>query len=98
MLLKVILPSASEDKILKCDHSIDSNGAVLSFIACVASVSVCFRSKERLVLAAQEMKREPKNDSRSRSLLLNRTETLATQAILSCGAVYYMYAVQGGSF
>ena len=98
MLLKVILPSASEDKILKCDHSIDSNGAVLSFIACVASVSVCFRSKERPVLAAQEMKREPKNDSRSRSLLLNRTETLATQAILSCGAVYYMYAVQGGSF
>ena len=93
MLHKVILPSASEDKILKCDHSIESNGAVLS-LACV----VWFRSKERPVLAAQEMKREPKNDSRSRSLLLNRTETLATQAILSCGAVYYMYAIQGGSF
>ena len=97
MLHKVILPSASEDKILKCDHSIESNGAVLS-LACGASVSVWFRSKERPVLAAQEMEREPKNDSRSRSLLLNRTETLATQAILSCGAVYYMYAVQGGSF
>ena len=30
MLYKVILPSASVDKILKCDHSIESNGAVLS--------------------------------------------------------------------
>ena len=45
MLHKVILPSASVDKILKCDYSIESNGAVLS-----------------------------------------------------CSAVYYMYAVKGGSF
>ena len=45
MLHEVILPSASVDKILKCDHSVESNGAVLSY-----------------------------------------------------GAVYYMYAVQGGSF
>ena len=49
--------------------------------ACVASVSVRFRSK----LTEREMKREP-FVARSltlvpRSLLLNRTETLATQAI-----------------
>ena len=31
-------------------------------VACVASVSVWFRSKERPVLAAWEMKREPKNE------------------------------------
>ena len=31
-------------------------------LACVASVSVWFRSKERPVLAARETKREPKND------------------------------------
>ena len=31
-------------------------------IACVASVSVWFRSKERPVLDAREMKREPKNE------------------------------------
>ena len=31
-------------------------------LACVASVSVWFRSKERPVLAAREMKREPKNE------------------------------------
>ena len=37
----------------------ESNGT--SEITCVASVSVCFRSKERPVLAAREMKREPKN-------------------------------------
>ena len=30
MLHKVILPSASVDKILKCDHSTESNGAVYS--------------------------------------------------------------------
>ena len=30
MLQEVILPSASVDKILKCDHSVESNGAVLS--------------------------------------------------------------------
>ena len=61
MLQKVILASASVDKIVKCAHSIESNGAVLS-LACVASVSVWFRSKERTVLDAREMKREPKND------------------------------------
>ena len=33
MLHKVILPSASVDKILKCDHSVESNGAVLSLVA-----------------------------------------------------------------
>ena len=66
-------------------------------LACVASVSVWFRSKRGLsVLTARKMKREPKNDplptlllapffARSltlvpHSLLLNRTETLATQA------------------
>ena len=53
-------------------------------IACVASVSIWFRSKERPVLAAREMKWVP-FFARSltlvlRSLLLNRTETLATQA------------------
>ena len=53
-------------------------------IACVASVSIWFRSKERPVLAAREMKREP-FFARSltlvpRSLLLNLAETLATQA------------------
>ena len=45
MLHEVILPSASVDKILECDHSVESNGAALS-----------------------------------------------------CGALHYMYAVQGGSF
>ena len=74
MLHKVILPSASVDKILKFDHSIESNGAVLSLV-CVASVSVWFRSKERPVLAAQEMKREPKNDRGGRGR--GRKETLA---------------------
>ena len=65
-------------------------------IACVASVSVWFRSKERpekdrgrglSVLTAREMKREPQAPLFSRSLTLvprsfrlNRTETLATQA------------------
>ena len=80
-------------------------------LACVASVPVWFRSKERPVLAAREMKREPKNERGGRgrgrfpsflphplptrlrapffaqsltlvprSLLLNLTETLATQA------------------
>ena len=65
-------------------------------IACVASVSVWFRNKERpekdrgrglSVLTAREMKREPLAPLFSRSLTLvprsfrlNRTETLATQA------------------
>ena len=31
-------------------------------VACVASVSIWFRSKERPVLAVREMKREPKNE------------------------------------
>ena len=31
-------------------------------MACVASVSLWFRSKERPVMAAREMKREPKNE------------------------------------
>ena len=60
-------------------------------LACVGSVSVWFRSKER-PLPAREMKREPLPAlllapffAQSlilvpRSLLLNRTETLATQA------------------
>ena len=46
MLHKVILPSASVDKILKCDHSIESNGAVLSLV-CVASVSVWFSQQRK---------------------------------------------------
>ena len=90
--------------------------AVPREIACVASVSVWFRSKERLggtgfsVLAAREMKQAPKKESGGRgrgfpsflphplsalllalyfapsltlvprTLLLKRTETLATQA------------------
>ena len=57
-------------------------------IVCVASVSVWFRSKERPVLAAREMKREPFTYTIFAqsltlvpcSLLLNRTETLAAQA------------------
>ena len=68
-------------------------------LACVTSVSVWFRSRERsrngiLDFGRREMKQEPKTESallltpffaRSltlvppRSLLLNRTETLATQ-------------------
>ena len=88
---------------------------VVFSVACVASVSVWFRSKERPVLAAREMKRDAKNERGERgrgrketfflpnplpahllapffgqsltlvprSLLLNRTETLATQAIFS---------------
>ena len=64
-------------------------------IACVASVSVWLRSNERPVLAAKEMKREPKTlllepfftqsalTLVPRSLLLNRKETLATQATTS---------------
>ena len=64
----------------------------------MAGVSVWFRSKERPVLAAREMKREPKKKKKlapffaqsltlvPRSWLLNRTETLATQAsFLSVG-------------
>ena len=35
---------------------------ILVSIACVASVSDWFRSKENPVLAAREMKREPKNE------------------------------------
>ena len=59
-------------------------------LASVASVSVWFQSKRGLsVLTAREMKREQKNFSRGlltlvpHSLLLNRTETLATQATCS---------------
>ena len=75
--------------------------AVASRVACVASVSVWFRSKEDReggfsVLTAREMKRELPPTSPSlllapflarsltlvpRSLLIDRTETLATQAI-----------------
>ena len=36
-------------------------------IACVASVSIWFRSKERPVLAAREMKWEPKNERAGRA-------------------------------
>ena len=46
-------------------------------IACVASVSVLFRSKERPVLAAREMKREPKNERGGRG----RKETLADKPL-----------------
>ena len=58
-------------------------------LACVASVSVYFRSKKKQgtgfsVLTAREMKREPffapSLTLVPRSLLLNRTETIATQA------------------
>ena len=70
-------------------------------IACVASVSVWLRSKERPVLAAKEMKREPKTLLLApffaqsaltlvpRSLLLNRTETLATQATTSIPSFFF---------
>ena len=85
-----------------CSHYTRIRKAISgTMLACVASVSVWFRSKERprngiSVLAAREMKQEPKTESggallltpffaRSltlapRSLLLNRAETLATQA------------------
>ena len=46
-------------------------------LACVASVSIWFRSKERLVLAAPFFARSL--TLVPRSLLLNHTETLATQ-------------------
>ena len=53
-------------------------------LACVASVSIWFRSKERLVLAAREALLPVPFFARSltlvpRSLFLNHTETLATQ-------------------
>ena len=54
-------------------------------VACVASVSVGFGSKERPrngvfgILPARKMGREPKKE-RCNSLLPNCTETLATQA------------------
>ena len=56
-------------------------------LACVASVSVWFRSKARfLILAVQKMEQEPRNERGGsltlvpRFLLQNRTETLATWA------------------
>ena len=49
------------------------------FIACVASVSVWFRSQERPVLAAREMKQEPKNESGVRGRA--RKETLADKPL-----------------
>ena len=42
-------------------------------IACVASVSVWFRSKERPVLDAREMKREPKNERGGRGRGIKET-------------------------
>ena len=69
-------------------HQRFSKQFVPTFPACVASVSVWFWSKEKkqkgvLVLAMREMKQEPFSRSVTlvpRSLLQNRTETLATQA------------------
>ena len=48
-------------------------------VACVASVSIWFRSQERLVLAAREMKRQPKNERRGRGK--GRKETLADKPL-----------------
>ena len=48
-------------------------------LACIASVSVWFRSKERLVLAAREMKQEPKNERGGRGR--GRKETLADKPL-----------------
>ena len=85
------------------------------FLACVASVSVWFRSKERPrngilgSLAARQMKQEPRASFLPHPLpallltpffarcltlvplflLLNRTETLATQARLLCSKVFF---------
>ena len=53
-------------------------------LVCVASASVWFRSKEIPILAEREMKLAPFFAQSltlvPRSFLLNRTETLATQA------------------
>ena len=56
-------------------------------IACVASVSVWFRSKGRprntrfSVLAAREMKQEPKNESGARGRGRGRKETLSDKPL-----------------
>ena len=81
MLYKVILPSASVDKILKCDHSIESNGAVLScgavelHVYCTRWFVLTFDSVDEI------LKRHHSNESYG--------------AVLSFGTVYY--AIQGGS-
>ena len=55
-------------------------------VACVASVSVWFRSKESRgtgfsVLAAREMKQEPKNESGGRGRGRGRKETLSDKPL-----------------
>ena len=66
-------------------------------IACVASVSVWFRSKERPRNGILGFGRG-RNETRSltlvpRSFLLNRTETLATQAIARSEDTIFIFRV-----
>ena len=88
--LRYVLFLTFESMILECEQSLFFFQSTHEGLACVASVSVWFRSKKRpwkgiFGLIAREIKREPKNKRGSLTLaplffLLNRTETLATQA------------------
>ena len=51
----------------KLGHVVHWNSRLSFAVACVASVAIWFRSKERPVLAAREMKREPNNEPPLRS-------------------------------
>ena len=81
---------------------IKENGCFGVRLACVASVSVRFRSKKKnrgtgfLVLIAPYVARSL--NSVLRSLLLNRTETLATQASVRWSLVRLPPQVQLNSF